>query len=125
MSESSSITSTGLTPIYTYSIPEELISNFQFRQFQLPESHPLAKSKVTPIVEETVSSLGLGSGSGLGGAFNCSLTGASFNDLNSLKEHYKTDWFKFNVKLKSQNKPTPISEEEFNTLVEGSSLSND
>lgn len=47
------------------------------------------------------------------------MTNATFPDLGALREHYRTDWYKFNVKLRMQGKPTGVSEEEFTQMVDG------
>lgn len=104
-------------PLYAFSLPSDLINDFQPRQLHIPETHPLHPSnKVTlPPPEPAPSTSTLA----IGGAFTCALTGASFPDLPSLREHYKTDWYKYNVKLRLQGKPTGITEEQFDALVEG------
>lgn len=108
--------STFTAPIYVFSIPTELINHFQPRQLRLPEYQSLVLKSTSP---PPVTQLDAVVGQGLGGAFTCTLTGASFPDLASLKEHYKTDWYKYNVKLRSQGKPTGVTEEQFDVLVEG------
>jgi len=42
---------------------------------------------------------------------------ASFVDIVDQREHFKTDWHRYNVKLRVQNKPR-VSEEEFTAMVE-------
>lgn len=108
------------TPLYAFQLPAPLIADFEPRQLHIPESHPLHPSKQqstitsSPAPAEPVSSQ-----LAIGGAFTCALTGAAFPDLASLREHYKTDWYKYNVKLRMQGKPTGVTEEQFAALVEG------
>lgn len=108
-------------PLYAFQLPPPLIADFEPRQLHIPASHPLhpsnqqavlAAAAPTPIEPASTQLT-------IGGAFSCALTGASFPDLASLKEHYKTDWYKYNVKLRMQGKPTGVTEEQFTALVEG------
>lgn len=107
-------------PLYAFSVPPALLSNFKPRQITIPEHHPLhpSKKELPPIEPAPASSNTLA----IGGAFTCALTGASFPDLASLREHYKTDWYKYNVKLRLQGKPTGVTEDQFNALVEGTNV---
>lgn len=110
-------------PLYAFQLPTPLLADFQPRQLTIPESHPLHPSnRQSPATatqpvgtpSPTPQQLAI-----TGGQYTCQLTGASFADLGSLRDHYRTDWYKYNVKLKLQGKPTPVSEEQFNQLVEG------
>lgn len=109
-------------PLYTFQLPGPLLSDFQPRQLNIPESHPLHPSNratattSAPPIDSNAPQQPLAIE---GGLFTCQLTGASFSDLTSLRDHYRTDWYKYNVKLKLQGKPTPVSEDQFNALVEG------
>ncbi|GAA5933756.1 hypothetical protein JCM10213_008585 [Rhodosporidiobolus nylandii] len=47
------------------------------------------------------------------GQFRCALSGASFPTLGELKEHYRTDWYPYNVKLKLKGQKGPVSAHEF------------
>lgn len=116
-------------PLYMFQLPSSLLDDFKPRQLHIPESHPLHPSKrataaaATTEAADTVQvapgTLSQAQSNSAPGQFTCQLTGASFADLSSLREHYRTDWYKYNVKLKLQGKPTPVSEEQFNALVEG------
>ncbi|GAA5831544.1 hypothetical protein JCM3766R1_001799 [Sporobolomyces carnicolor] len=106
-----------LPSLYAFSLPRDLISQLEPRKLVIPLDHPLHPSNQeqqpssTPVnVEPTPAQEG--------GAYKCALTGASFADLQGLKEHYRTDWYKYNVKLKLQGKRTPVSEQEFNSMVD-------
>ncbi|KAK4702604.1 ankyrin repeat and zinc finger domain-containing protein 1, partial [Phenoliferia sp. Uapishka_3] len=115
--------------LYSFQLPSGLLSNLSLRKVIIPQSHSLYRqsqstSKELDIVQQQQpqpSSTSLtvpGSTPANGGAFTCTLTGATFNDLQQLREHYKTDWYKYNVKLRLQGKPTGVTEDEFNQLVE-------
>jgi len=116
-------------PLYAFAIPPTLLSDFQPRELHIPESHPLHPSQQqlkssTPPVPDLPAHLAIedGRAPGTPGArdgFYCALTDATFPDLASLREHYKTDWYKFNVKLRLQGKPTGVSEEQFTKMVDG------
>lgn len=117
-------TKSGTGPLYLFSLPPALLENFKPRQLNIPEDHPLhaAKKEAESLAIELPASSS--NTLAIGGAFTCTLTGASFPDLVSLREHYKTDWYKYNVKLRLQGKPTGVTEEEFDALVEGEELPN-
>ena len=40
-----------------------------------------------------------------------------FADVQSLREHYHTDWYRYNLKRSARGQP-PIGEDEFDRLVE-------
>ncbi|CEQ41629.1 SPOSA6832_03364 [Sporobolomyces salmonicolor] len=110
-----------LPPLYAFSLPPDLLAAFQPRQLAIPEHHPLHPSNRPSPSEPAPSSPDAAVQSTVrtpNGAYTCALTGASFPDLPALREHYKTDWYKYNVKLRLQGKPTGVSEEQFNALVE-------
>lgn len=46
----------------------------------------------------------------------------SFVNVEEQRTHFKSDWHRFNVKLKCLNQPYPVQLEKFNALVEGDSL---
>ncbi|KAK4049563.1 hypothetical protein OIV83_004060 [Microbotryomycetes sp. JL201] len=110
-------------PLYLFQLPGELLDDLRVRELHIPESHPLHESNRVPTRQEqqpahpTHEHLAATSGQ-----YTCAVTGASFSDLYSLRQHYKTDWYKYNVKLKLQGKPTPVSEQQFESLVEGKAL---
>lgn len=114
-------------PLYAFAIPPNLLSDFQPRELHIPESHPLHPSQLkqsTPPVPDIPAHLAIEDGRAPGtpgsrDGFYCALTNATFPDLVSLREHYKTDWYKFNVKLRLQGKPTGVSEDDFTKMVDG------
>lgn len=107
-----------LPPLYAFSLPRDLISQLEPRKLVIPLSHPLHPSNQSQPAPPAPAPINTEQDGKQGGAYKCALTGASFNDLQGLKEHYRTDWYKYNVKLKLQGKPTPVSEQDFNNLVE-------
>lgn len=94
---------------YVFTLPKPLVDDFKLRQLSLPVPEPV----VQPAPVE--------SSAGLGGLFTCSITAASFGTVEELKEHYKSDWYKYNLKLRSKGSKAIVSEDEFDRLVEGSS----
>ncbi|GAA5988967.1 hypothetical protein JCM10908_006250 [Rhodotorula pacifica] len=108
--------------LYAFQLPPELINALQPRQLVIPPSHPLHPSNRQQDAQENEQEkeapLPETSAPLLGGAYTCALTGASFSTLEGLKQHYRTDWYRYNVKLKLQGKKTPVSEQQFNQMVE-------
>ncbi|GAA5970787.1 hypothetical protein JCM8115_002943 [Rhodotorula mucilaginosa] len=108
--------------LYAFQLPQELLAALQPRQLVIPTSHPLHPANRQPSTaeqaqDEEEAPLPDTRPPG-GGAYTCALTGASFSTLDGLKQHYRTDWYRYNVKLKLQGKKTPVSEQEFNRLIE-------
>mmetsp|Transcript_37577 Transcript_37577/g.59286 ORF Transcript_37577/g.59286 Transcript_37577/m.59286 type:complete len:410 (+) Transcript_37577:1253-2482(+) len=58
------------------------------------------------------------------GSYKCGTCMAIFSDFDALKEHYKTDWHRFNLKRKVVQLP-PISEKDFNEKVAPTQQSNE
>eukprot|EP00890_Picochlorum_soloecismus_P003324 jgi/Picsp_1/3993/NSC_01505-R1_ankyrin repeat and zinc finger domain-containing protein 1-like len=57
------------------------------------------------------------------GSITCVTCGIrSFVNVEEQRSHFKSDWHRFNVKLKCLNKPYPVQLEKFDALVEGDSL---
>lgn len=109
-----------LPSLYAFSLPRDLISQLEPRKLVIPLDHPLHPSnqQQSTLPEAANAPLDVVPTKEGGGAYKCALTGASFSDLQGLKEHYRTDWYKYNVKLKLQGKKTPVGEEEFNSMVD-------
>lgn len=106
--------------LYAFQLPQELLAALQPRQLVIPTSHPLHPAnrqpeQETPEEEAPLPETARPSGRG---AYTCALTGASFSTLDGLKQHYRTDWYRYNVKLKLQGKKVPVSEQDFNRLIE-------
>ncbi|KAM0786695.1 hypothetical protein ACM66B_002139 [Microbotryomycetes sp. NB124-2] len=119
-------------PLYLFQLPRELLDDLRVRELHIPTSHPLHESnralstqeqQQQQVVEQLDVQQPESNRNNGGGQYTCAVTGASFDDLHSLRQHYKTDWYKYNVKLKLQGKQTPVSEQQFEQLVEGLSNS--
>lgn len=113
-----------MSNLYSFQLPPALLSNLSVRKVVIPESHSLYRPTPALLAPEDQLALTQRTPSDSlsptpTGAFACTLTGASFDDLAGLREHYKTDWYKYNVKLRLQGKPTGVTEDEFNALVDG------
>lgn len=111
--------------LYAFQLPRDLVTALQPRQLVIPESHPLHPSNRTldPAPPPTTTDADLAHATPQSrGSYTCALTGASFSTLEGLKHHYHTDWYRYNVKLRLQGKKTPVSEQEFNNLVDSASL---
>ncbi|GAA5878414.1 hypothetical protein JCM3774_002830 [Rhodotorula dairenensis] len=110
--------------LYAFQLPRDLLAALQPRQLVIPTSHPLhpsnrqADDAGDADGQLPATAAEAGAAEGAGGAYTCALTGASFSTLQGLKQHYRTDWYRYNVKLKLQGKKTPVSEHDFNRMVE-------
>ncbi|BGP34414.1 hypothetical protein JCM10296v2_006234 [Rhodotorula toruloides] len=104
--------------LYLFQLPPGLVNTLTPRQLVIPPDHPLHPSNRTAEPAPPTHDLPPGLDDGNRGAYTCALTGASFDTLEGLKQHYRTDWYRYNVKLKLQGKPTPVSEQAFHQLVE-------
>ncbi|GAA5911276.1 hypothetical protein JCM6882_004083 [Rhodosporidiobolus microsporus] len=126
--------------LYALQLPPSLLASLRPRQLVIPEHHPLYRPSTLPSSAPDASSplaapssaaaealkrddapIGAeASGEGAaaeGGAFKCALTGARFDSLQALRDHYKSDWYRYNVKLKLRGERTPVSEGEFERRV--------
>ncbi|GAA5860137.1 hypothetical protein JCM8547_009197 [Rhodosporidiobolus lusitaniae] len=103
--------------LYAFSLPPALLPSLQPRQLVIPQDHPLARPPPPPSPPPPSSTLPV-EDKREGGAFTCALTGASFATLQELRDHYKTDWYRYNVKLRLKGEKTPVGEEEFKRRME-------
>ena len=55
------------------------------------------------------------------GRFHCGLSRATFDSADALREHYHTDWYRYNLK-RAQRQLPPVDEAEFERLVEADAL---
>jgi len=53
--------------------------------------------------------------------FCCRTSNARFESAEALREHYHTDWYRYNLRLASRRLP-PVTEAAFEALVEQASL---
>ncbi|GAA6062108.1 hypothetical protein JCM10212_000862 [Sporobolomyces blumeae] len=109
-----------LPSLYAFSLPPDLVEHLSPRQLVIPPDHPLHPSnQLPPPPPSTLPPPSQGDATpSATGAYTCALTGASFDSLQALRDHYKSDWYKYNVKLRLEGKPTRVSEQEFNDLVD-------
>ena len=56
-----------------------------------------------------------------GGVFRCGVSGVTFESAEELREHYRTDWYRCNLKRSGRGAP-PLSEAEFAALAEADAL---
>lgn len=106
--------------LYLFDLPVELLDSLRPRELALPADHPLRAFEQRPTAKRRASNTPDDEAVAKEkGKYYCAVTGASFDTLEQLREHYKTDWYRYNLKLKSQGKPAGVSEEQFNALVEG------
>ncbi|BGP42435.1 hypothetical protein JCM10449v2_006440 [Rhodotorula kratochvilovae] len=103
--------------LYAFQLPPDLVAALQPRQLVIPEHHPLHPAhRIQDTAQEEQETAPTQRQPG--GAYTCALTGASFPTLDGLKQHYRTDWYRYNAKLRLEGKKTPVSEDNFNRLVE-------
>lgn len=96
-------------PLYLFTLPPALLADITPRQLSLPSTKSIEPAPTQPLLPPAAAKNGL---------FNCTITGATFTELDALKAHYKSDWYKYNVKLRLKGITIPVSEEEFDKLVE-------
>ncbi|GAA5892369.1 hypothetical protein JCM8208_005804 [Rhodotorula glutinis] len=108
--------------LYAFQLPQDLLAALQPRQLVIPDSHPLHPSnrlqRTTDDTDNTDPAPPLATTRTPGNNYTCALTGASFPTLDGLKLHYRSDWYRYNVKLRLEGKKSPVSEDEFNRLVD-------
>ncbi|GAA6008943.1 Vms1p [Rhodotorula paludigena] len=101
--------------LYCFQLPPALLDALRPRQLVLPDDHPLnarRQPENDPAHEPAPTP------APARGSYTCALTGASFPTLDGLKQHYHSDWYRYNAKLKLEGKPTPVSEDHFNRLID-------
>lgn len=101
-------------PLHLFSIPPEVLDNLTLRP------SPLAQPQLSePTVEEQATV-----GPSVPGAASCNLCpGTALNDVQEQRAHFRSDWHRYNVKLRLQNPgANPVTETQFANLVDGSSF---
>ncbi|KPV74045.1 uncharacterized protein RHOBADRAFT_49987 [Rhodotorula graminis WP1] len=110
--------------LYAFQLPPDLLAALQPRQLVIPDSHPLHPSnRLQDLVDQDPATPPPTATRTPGNNYTCALTGASFPTLDGLKHHYRTDWYRYNVKLRLEGKKTPVAEDDFNRLVDNLSAS--
>lgn len=116
-------------PLYSYNIPNEIINKLKSRSIGIEndvdnavEDDMVAKNDNERHQESDQEKL-KNVNKNNQGTYYCSTTGASFDTIEELRQHFHSDWYRYCVKLRTNGKP-PISEEEFGELMDDmSSLS--
>ncbi|KAH8832390.1 hypothetical protein DL96DRAFT_1581885 [Flagelloscypha sp. PMI_526] len=99
---------------HLFSLPPELLENLITRTLTTPSppptsNPPAAEDKNSETPEETTSSAGK----------SCNIClGATFNDVDAQRSHFRSDWHRYNVKSRIKGAKA-VSEEEFGHLLEG------
>lgn len=103
-------------PIHLFSIPLSITNSLTLRggpnyrsSVDLP---PIESSSIEPSTSTSVPNAS---------SLTCTTcSGATFVDVNEQRIHFRSDWHRYNVKIRLQN-PTskPVTEAEFGDLVEG------
>ena len=96
-------------PVHIFSIPQNIIKTLSTR-IGPQRSHP-EPADVTPQPEVSDPSSSL----------SCALClGAVFTSLSEQRNHFRSDWHRYNVKTRLQDANSkPVSESEFAELLEG------
>jgi len=93
--------------MYLFDLPRDLLDTLILRTIEL-ENH-LSRPQTPPTLIPEKESRGL----------LCSIcAGATFLDLAQQREHYRSDWHRYNIKAKLSGKKV-VAEGEFSNLVEG------
>ncbi|KAG8894271.1 hypothetical protein FRB99_001371 [Tulasnella sp. 403] len=102
-------------PLHLFSIPLAVLDDLVIRPS--PLSPPQESATQT---NEPVPDLGVGPSSSLT-ATTCTLcVGATFSNVDEQRAHFRSDWHRYNVKLKLQNTSAqPVTEGQFANLVDG------
>ncbi|KZT51933.1 hypothetical protein CALCODRAFT_521041 [Calocera cornea HHB12733] len=92
-------------PLQIFNLPAEIVDTLSIRTSTLA---PAREPTPPPAEEQRESST----------SFACNVCqGAAFEDVQGQREHFKSDWHRYNVKLKMSGK-SAVSEEEFNSIVD-------
>jgi hypothetical protein len=111
--------------ISVYSIPPELLSNLTVRSIQQGAPDPLdaapSHSEANGLSKHTVSGAPRGAtaaGTGVGGTLRCqTCPNAGFETVEEQREHFKSDWHRYNAKAKLTGRI--VTAEEWDNMVEG------
>jgi hypothetical protein len=101
-----------IEPVYLYSIPQDVLSTLQPRASTLTPYSVAAEQPLSDTLEQpALESKGI--------ACNLCL-GASFTDVHEQRAHFRSDWHRYNVKMRLNDAASqPVTEPEFNNLIEG------
>lgn len=103
-----------IEPLHLFAIPSEVLDNLTLRQSPLAQPQPSES-----ILEEQVPVAPSNPG-----AASCNLCpGTALNDVQEQRAHFRSDWHRYNVKLRLQNPTaTAVTETQFASLVDGSAF---
>ncbi|CAE6525163.1 unnamed protein product [Rhizoctonia solani] len=99
-------------PIHVFNIPANLLEVLSLRESSLVASLPPATTPNRPTTPPQPTPTG--------SAPSCTVClGASLSDVKEQREHFRSDWHRYNVKMRLQDTShQPVSEEQFTKLVE-------
>lgn len=107
-------------PLHLFSIPHSVTSSLTLRQGPgyRATSDPLTTE--TPIEDPATST----SGPNVPSLTCATCSGATFVDVNEQRTHFRSDWHRYNVKIRLQDSNSKaVTEAEFGDLVEGKRIS--
>ncbi|GAA5991077.1 hypothetical protein JCM11641_002319 [Rhodosporidiobolus odoratus] len=109
--------------LYALQLPSSLLPTLTPRKLVIPQSHPLhpnqrPSTRPDPTQEPQSDADQAHQQAESGAAYRCALTGASFDSIQALRQHYRTDWYRYNVKLRLKGQKTPVGEDEFNQRIQ-------
>lgn len=109
-------------PVYVFSIPPSVSETIQIRPTPRLASRPAANTSHPPTIEQgiTQSTPQPEQSTSSSSSLSClSCPGTLFHGVSEQREHYRSDWHRYNVKSRSSN-PSAVSvtEAEFNILLE-------
>lgn len=113
MAESKKSTRELREPIHVYNIPADILDVLSLRVSSLVASPPLATAPERSATPPQPSALSSSTPS-------CTVClGANLSDVKEQRAHFRSDWHRYNVKMRLQDSShQPVSEEQFTRLVE-------
>ncbi|KAF8310101.1 hypothetical protein DL93DRAFT_2140889 [Clavulina sp. PMI_390] len=104
-------------PLHVFALPPTVLEDLSIRpgpSRSLPDPQPAPTPQAPPSEADS-------NPEGATGALSCNLClGVSFSDVNEQRNHFRSDWHRYNVKRRLNNSNAkPVTETEFATLVEG------
>ncbi|EIN06119.1 hypothetical protein PUNSTDRAFT_73374 [Punctularia strigosozonata HHB-11173 SS5] len=102
---------------HVYSLPKEILETLTPRHlWQDPERAPSPPAKAPPSTAQVDDATGAAPGIG---SKTCNIClGAAFADLDEQRAHFRSDWHRYNVKMRL-NGQQAVAEEDFGALVDG------
>ena len=98
---------------HVFSLPQELLDTLVPRTI-LNSAHPPERAPSPELVAEPPLSVNVGSNARV-----CNVCpGAMFADVDEQRAHFRTDWHRYNVKLRIGGSK-PVSSTQFSQLVDG------